>query len=208
MSNVLVIAPVFDLPTSISSQAVSSLLKFLIDRQVKHAVLVGAESNRAFFEITTRLRQYDAVFYYGHGNETSLLGTHFLLTMANLLNAGRFKNAIVYTMACLSGVRLGPAAIEQGARAYFGHETYYYAAFPEPEHNYMADWIEYVTEIPRALVNGKTCGEAFNLYKSKCTMFLQKYRTSGFENGDWYASTLQKNRDYSRLVGDRNARLV
>ncbi len=116
-------------------------------------------------------------------------------------------------MACLSGQQLGLDVIKQGCRAYFGHLVLYNAAYNEEEHAYLQDWIDYVTHTPKLLAQGKTCGEAFEGYKTKLNGYLSQYRTftenpAQYPNSDWILTTAQSNLDHARLFGDANARLA
>ena len=205
---ILVIAPLMDIPTSISSVAVDELVKWLKEKGVDFKILFGLQANRPTFNWNMLFdKNIRGVFYYGHGSEARLLGTHLFFSLVDLLNNGKLREKIVYTMACLTGVTLGPDSVLKGCRTWYGHRTFYYANFIEPEHNYLADWIETVNEIPKQLVLGKTTGEALRLYKQKISSFIAQYEKANWPNADWYIRSAISNRDFQTLFGDPNARL-
>ncbi|MFW9880528.1 MAG: hypothetical protein ACFFG0_46255, partial [Candidatus Thorarchaeota archaeon] len=70
------------------------------------------------------------------------------------------------------------------------------------------DWIDYTTSKDRALLDGKTFGEAYEIFKQKTTQYLNIYeRKLNYRNYDWYYEATLHNLQHTKLIGDKNARL-
>ena len=154
----------------------------------------------------------DTLFYMGHGDVDRLYGMDLFWAMIDLANDGYLQGKLCWTMACLSANQLGPDAIKHGAPAYFGHTVEYQAAFPDPSHDYLADWVDYVLSTPKALVSGQTAGEAFDTYKAAIGHYIDMYTEfaqdlTTYPNSNWSLQATQSNLDYAVLLGDTNAKL-
>jgi hypothetical protein len=197
---VLLIAPVYDVPTTISNRAVFEFYGWLQQKKVPTEFLWGPLALRSIFENKVN-SGFDLICYFGHGVEDALIGSELLSTLLDLKNAGKVqKPKIIYTMACLSGVKLGPEIAKNNV-GYFGHATYYYAAFGEPGYDYYKDWAEYITLIPKLLLEGYSTTEAFEKYNEELTRLLEKYDKERIGSWDWTIETATKNRDYMRYFG-------
>lgn len=208
---VLIVIPLMDIPTIISTIGASELTKAARPKW-DPIVLFGVGATQLALWGSLFNQDIRAIFYMGHGDETSLIGNDIIFRLIKRdWNEQWMKDKIVWTMACLSGLQLGPAAVKAGCRAYFGHRTFYYAAFQESEHDYMADWIDYVTSAPRALMEGKTCKEALQIYKNTCRSYIDLYQKMRAANPDsgagWYVDHTLDNMDYFELLGDLDATL-
>ncbi|MHA1291097.1 MAG: hypothetical protein ACTSQJ_00345 [Promethearchaeota archaeon] len=204
---ILIVSPIYDIPTSIGTVAASELVNFCKKNNIPHKLLFGLQALRPIFELTTMFNDIDAIFYYGHGVSDALLGQHIFFKMLDISNAGLLKDKIIYAMACHSGNKLAPKAIEKGAFSYYGHNTWYYGAFPNEEHDYLTDWVNYVTKIPKELLNGKTTFEALYLYKETIDKYLNEYKNNKYLDWDWYFNSAKSNKDYLKLYGNTNMRL-
>ena len=206
---ILMIAPLVDVPTVTSIFAVNEILNYAATKyNLDIDYLWGLGANRALFNIKTSIKDYTGVIYYGHGKENKLHGTHMFWSIINPKNIGKLKGAGVSTMACLSAKILGKAAIEQGVPAYIGSDEVYYAAFPEKERNYLKDWIDYTTVKDKALLDGKTFGEAYALFQKRTTKYLNIYKANiDYRNYDWYYEATLHNLKHTKLIGDRNFRM-
>ncbi|MCP4762576.1 MAG: hypothetical protein GY870_12420 [archaeon] len=212
MSNkpkILIITPLMDVPTVTSNLAVMELMSYAATKDnldIDFLWSVGA--NRAMFNLKTSLKKYDGVIYYGHGKETKLHGAHMFWSIINSKNIEQLKGASISTMACLSARELGHIAIEKGVKAYIGTEEVYYAAFPEKERNYLKDWIDYTIIKDKALLDGKTFGEAYDLFQKRATQYLNIYKSNfNYRNYDWYYESTLHNLKHTKLIGDKHAKL-
>jgi len=206
---VLLIAPLMDLPTITSNMGVLDILDYASNRNdLDIDYLWGVMANRIAFNIATKLKKYDAIFYWGHGKEVKLHGTHFFWSVISKKNIYKAGNTPFDTMACLSAKELGKFAVATGTKAYIGTTELYYAAYPEKERDFLADWIDYTTIRQKALLDGKTFGEAYDMFVDKISAYIKLYEGFGdYRNYDWYAEAARHNRKHTILIGDRNARL-
>jgi len=207
---VLIIAPLLDIPTLTSSIAVHEILDYANNRtnKIDFDLLSGLQAIRLIYDIKTYFKDYDLILYYGHGTPSTLKGNHIWFSLIDARNSDTLKDKIVSTMACYSGKRLGQIAIDSGARAYIGTTTKYFAAFPESEHNYLKDWVDYTTSKDKALIDGKTVGEAFRIFQEKGKQYLEIYRMNiKFFNYEWYLHSIESNLKNTILIGDYNAKI-
>lgn len=161
------------------------------------------------FQLQRLINKPDLIVYLGHGDYDKLYGqlpVGFFLPLVQLLNVDLLRDTITVTYACDSGRILGPKA---PARAYYGSVEPYYVALTYPQHDFMSDFFETWLTIPLALVQGKTAGEALELYRNKCTQFISLYtmHLHDWQGAEEFKRFLTSNRDNYRLFGDGNARL-
>jgi hypothetical protein len=216
-AEVIIAVPLMDIPTIISTTAGDALVKYARNRGWNVTYLFGLAATRPALESSLWFRQMISkksvagIFYLGHGLEDSWLGNHYFWRLVDLANVGHFKDKVIWNMACLTGKELAPVAIQRGAKAFFGHLTYFYAAFNESYHNFMDDWVDYVLSPVRALLDHKTCGEAMSIYRETVEKYLVKYAQLKSEFPDeeigWYISSARDNLRYFKLFGDRDATL-
>lgn len=207
---ILLIAPLVDIPTIVSNLAVFEILGYADTKpDIDIDYLPGIMANRLMYILHTTFKKYDLIIYYGHGERDRLMGNHIYWSIINKKNVKKTRLTPFDTMACHSAMELGTFAVEQGAKAYIGTIDLYYAAFPEKEHNFLRDWIDYTTIKTKALLDGATFGEAYNLFRKRAISYLTLYKKSlGYKNYDWYAKTLAHNINKTILLGDKDARLV
>lgn len=209
MAKILVIAPLMDIPTATSFNTATHLVEWA--RAQGHTVLTlaGSTALRPLLIYQMLAQNPDIVSYFGHGTENALIGSFIFYAMANPSVAPMFKETIVHTMACLSALELGQAIVQAGSPAYFGADYYLLAAFPEPDHNYLADWQDYMTVIPKSLLGGEPTGVAFERYKRRCSEYIQRYtqKLSEWANADWYIQATKQNRDRYHLIGSQTISL-
>lgn len=206
---ILLIAPLYDIPTITSNIAVEHILEYAGNKfNIDIDLLWGIMANRFAYSIYNKFKKYDAIFYWGHGEANRLLGTHIWSSIINTKNVYKVRDTIIDTMACHSLKELGKKAIDDGVKAYIGTDAVYYAAFPEKERNFLADWIDYTTARAIALLDGKTMKEAYDIFIQKATYYLKIYKSNiNYGNYDWYYETLLHNINHTKLLGDENARL-
>lgn len=204
---ILVIAPLHDYPTVISNKAVSQLLNYMNSAGVKYDVLRYGLANRALINLSAQLNDYTGVFYYGHGDEDKL--GDWLLPIIGLIdekNIGLFKDTIFYTMACLSGVSLAETSIKKGVKSYFGHMIRYFAFVEryDLKRDFLQDWIDLVTYIPKQLILGDSTGIALMKYDRFANQLYARYLSLDKELN---LGLLYKNALHLELFGSRTATL-
>ncbi len=204
---ILLIAPIMDLPTLLSGTAGADIDKWLVEHRYEVDALFGYDANRTELNLALQ-KNPSLIIYMGHGNTNVLNG---FIPPGNLIgedNVELLANKVVCTIACLSGQELAPVAISKGVISYFGAIEPMLTAFPELEHNFLADFIDCFTTPPRMILQGKTTQEAFDAYIAQCTQYINQYQTSGWANADWYATALTTNRDIYRLFGKTDAKVA
>lgn len=206
---ILIIAPLGDLPTVTSNLAIMEIMGYAATKDnLDIDFLWGIGANRLSFNIKTSLKKYDGIIYYGHGKESKLHGAHLFWSIISPSNINKLKGAGISTMACLSLKELGKIAIQKGVKAYIGSDEVYYAAFPEKERNYLKDWIDYTTVKDKALLDGKTFGEAYALFQKRATKYLNIYKSKlNYRNYDWYYDATLHNIQHTKLIGDSNVKM-
>ncbi|KKN07791.1 hypothetical protein LCGC14_1063290 [marine sediment metagenome] len=207
-AKILIISPLQDLPTITSNMAINEIMSYAATKNnLDIDYLWGLGANRTFFNWKTALKKYSGAIYYGHGEANRLIGINMFRSIVNKKNVHRLKGVGVSTMACSTLKDLGIEAIKKGVKAYIGTEEVYYAAFPEKERNYLADWIDYTTVKDKALLDGKTFGEAYEIFAKRATKYLNIYKANlNYRNYDWYYKSTLHNLKYTKLIGDKNAK--
>jgi len=202
--DLLVIAPLHDIPTSTSFQAGKHLIEWAKEEGFSVRSLTGASALRGFLWNELKKYNFRIISYFGHGGEDRLFGFYPPGDLVQLDNVVWLRNNIVNTMACLSAKELGPYAHNHGVTAYFGSDVLMYGAFKEPEHDYLADWIDCETTIPKVLLRGGTFGEALIGRKSKYSTYISIYERhmKEWDSADWYIQSFTSNRDRYYLLGD------
>jgi len=201
---VLIIAPQHDLPTTLSTGAVFELEKWLTSKKIPFTPLHGIAATR--WVLSGIATQFDLICYFGHGEEFSLIGQHILSAMLGgrgLIDKRNYKTIkpkIFYTMACLSGIGLGPL-FQKNNIGYFGHMTWYYGAFAEFSHNYVADWNNYITIVPKLLIQGVKPLSAIAKQRRLITGYIDEYEKYKYSNWQWHMDTAIKNRDFAQYFG-------
>ncbi len=209
MVNVLIIAPqnVADIPTMISAEAGLRLVEYAQKEGHNVTTLFAIQAERFFLWLVSNLKKIDLVIYLGHGGKDTWYGNNLILPMMTVKEAAWMANKLTYTMSCLSGIELGPALIKNGAISYSGNTLPMLAAFPEPEHNYMEDFINVWMEEPKALLKGITAYEAYLIGVDSWSKLGATYKEheTDWENADWYIEAVEQNRDYHIFLGKKES---
>lgn len=204
----LILYSLDSLPTTITALGGDRIAKALESLGVEIFQLDIWKCVSSLFQLQNWINKPDLVIYLGHGANDRLYGQLPLglaFPLVEVLTDELLRDTITVTYACDSGRELGPKA---PSRAYFGAVEPYYVALTYPEHDFMLDFFETWKVIPQALVQGKTAGEALQLYKAKCTEFINLY---GLHLRDWqgaeeFQQFLTQNRDSFKVFGDAGAK--
>ena len=204
----LIICPLHDYPTILSNKAVRRLIRFIEAHGIEYDLLTSISANRININRKAKRNKYNAVFYYGHGQEDRLGDWSMdLFPLIDKRNIHLFKDAIFYTMSCLSGLELAPIAIKAGVRTYFGHSVRYFAFVNHFKNgnDFFEDWVKLVNYIPKRLIVGDTTGKSMRLYNHFANTIYAKYlhidKAVNLE-------LLYSNALHLELYGDITARLI
>lgn len=201
----LVIAPLHDYPTSLSTRAVFRLTRFMDSRDINYDLLWGLSANRPAINHFARTHTYNGVFYYGHGMEDRLGGALMpIIGLIDAKNIGLFEDTIFYTMACLSGRELSKEAIKKGVSSYYGQTVRYFAFVSKMglRYDFMDDWIRMVNLIPKRLILGDSTGIALHKYEHYANKLYTRYLEL---DKDTNLHLVYKNALHLELYGKRDA---
>lgn len=209
MPKCIIASPFLFPPTQLSHVLADELEKVIRGFGWTVVRLHGPQNLRLFFSYALATNP-DAtlIAYLGHANATAFLGEElFGLGILAVDNVGEAKDRIIVGIpACLAGQKLGPSSVKASAKAFVGSVEEMYAAWPEQEHNYMADWFDYTLTLYRSLVGSLTAGKsaresvekAVNDYRARCTYYMELYKSNleRWPNSDYYYMACRQNRDY------------
>jgi len=198
-------------PTSWSFAIIKRVEEEFAARGFQLIKLHGPLANRYTFLWTLAMYpEIPLVIYGGHGEVDRLCGESYTCDMLTVKDVRFLKGKIVVACpACLTARQLGPAAVAAGAKAWLGSVSYMYAQFPEAEHNYFADWVDYTLQLYRALIEGRTVLEALEAYQAKGSQYLKLYyeNLQRWPNADWNYQAAWKNLRYFTVLGDTSAKV-
>lgn len=116
----LMIAPAFDQASDISFEWYKNALKHIPKDKFNIITLEKEEATRENFE--KYIKDADIFAFWDHGN-TNLLGSQQGKNppLVDFDNDYLLKDKEVWTMACLSGMRLGPDVVKKGGALFQGY---------------------------------------------------------------------------------------
>lgn len=209
MSGILLSAPFTIPPTYLSWFLMRRVADYA--RQKHNIVsLEGPLASKLPYLAYLRLRpDLDVLLYGGHGTEDAWVGDFLWPFMFEIPDTIYVKGKILVAVpCCLSAVRLGPAAIERGAKCFIGATAPMYAAFDNEDHKYFEDWCNYHLALYKALLDGETAGNALSIYKERARYYLSLYQQHpDWADSDWHAYATEQNINVVTLLGDPGARI-
>lgn len=180
--------------------------------------IVGLSANRMRLFRVMRHAKMDMdeprlIVYMGHGYPNSFVGFEpsaesFLKSrlVVEGQNDDLFEGCIVHTIACETAQSLGPSMVKKGATAFFGSTEKMIVGGFEQNKEYVSDFIELFTVIPKILAEGYTTGEAYRAYREMANEMIMKYTNNpDWPNVDFYRDAMIKNYEYYKLIGDESA---
>ena len=208
LASPLIIAPTHSRETRLLSSAAVNLHRYFLSRGVKSSILLGFGARKAPFLVRLRLmeRKRLAVFYYGHGTKTTIIGDEFInrpmprshLVTKNVNNpASRkilelLKDSLFFTVACESADDLGAWLVENGVTAFVGSsQPMWITSDMDWDGNGVADITDVMTLAPRRLLEGVSLDQAVEDFRCRALEMLNNYH---FEVGD---SELSKMMDFN-----------
>lgn len=209
MTKALILYSMDSLPTTITALGGDAIAKMLTSKGVEVFQLDMWKCVNPLFQLQNWMNKPDLIVYLGHGADDRLYGQlpgGLVVPLVEVLTKELLRDTITVTYACESGRELGSKA---PSRAYFGATEPYYVALTYPQHDFMSDFFETWKVIPQALVEGKTAGEALELYKRKCTEYINLYgqHLLDWQGAEEFKQFLTQNRDSFKVFGDADVKL-
>ena len=174
--------------------------------------LEGEKANRENFELAMHSSHSTLAYLNGHGDEKTVFG-HNDAPILDDDNIKLAREKIICALACSSLVKLGPLAIEEGAKAYLGYRDEFMlvgdpskSAVPDKDKN-AAPFRKVCHMLINSLVSGEPAGEAIKKTKAEYKRLIRSYGTSEDDPfGDAPAIGLALSWDLLGLdmVGDQN----
>jgi len=209
LTKALILFSLDSLPTTITALGGDAIAKALAQKGVEVFQLDVWKCASPLLALQNWINKPDLVVYLGHGANDRLYGQlpgGLVVPLVEVLTKELLRDTIAVAYACESGRELGPQA---PSRAYFGSIEPYYVALTYPSRDFMSDFFETWKVIPQALVEGKTAGEALQLYVKKCTEYINLYgqHLNDWQGAEEFQRFLTQNRDSFRVFGNADARL-
>lgn len=196
ISRIYIVTPCFWSPTQLSCLLGDKVEEWFRGKGIPLSRFKGIEATRQFFQ-SYMYEPHNVLIYMGHGCEVACCGEDVfscnLLTIADIAYFTRPK-LIVALPACRTARELGRVASRYKC-AYIGCDRDFYAGFPEIEHNYFADWCDYIMELYKNLDKGVE--EAVARYKERAYYYANLYynKIGEWVNADWYYYSTKSNAD-------------
>jgi len=170
------------------------------------ATFYAALARRAPFVLSAP--QSDFILGAGHGDVSIFCGQN----EAIILEVGRYNprevsGKVIKLLSCQTGKSLGPDLVQNGAVAFMGYtDDYLWVMDADMAHKPWADKLAAKSLMPvvdslNALLDGKSCREAFNIELAGYT------RNAAVEEDELLKSCLEFNRNNSVLLGREDARI-
>jgi len=175
----LLIAPYYDVVTSISSITERSLIDYLESMGMSVITMEGYECTYPNLKRLLEPGLIDLVVYTGHGVSDAWIGqqpAERLLLTAN--DANLLHDTIVVAIACNSLRILGNKAVSTKARAYLGFLDLVILPVTDygmADRNYHADFIRTFMNPVVTLVSGKTVHDSVLEFQDLCNYYANKY---------------------------------
>ena len=205
---VLIISPLYDIPTLISSKMANELSKVLNSHElirVDHlnSIFVTPRS----IERTLSKHHYPLIIYYGHGKK-DVWYHGFWKKLADVGDSKLFRGSIITTMACYSSEILGPQLVHGGAKAYIGNTNEVFGAYNLFEYPYATDFIRVWQNEAIDLLRGWDVESCVNDTKANLYRLANQYRNNPrLKNGELYAQRCEFNAENHTFSGNPLARL-
>jgi hypothetical protein len=210
--SLLITRPEHDLTTRYLSKWSEEVISEAEKKHIEVVDLDGEKAERTRFIGTLEKKSPDFVFLNGHGS-AEIVGGH---DNAPLLVGSdkEVTDKIVYARACKSAKRLGPQAVENGAKSYIGYEEdfifmYESAHVNRPLNDETAKlFLEPSNQIPLSILKGHSVEEAQERSRAKYqenieNLFSRKLTDEEQQILFYLAWDLR----YQVCLGDKNATL-
>jgi hypothetical protein len=127
----LIVAPKFDEVTEYTRKWVEEVREEIV-KQNYQFVFLSNGVKREDVENVLKREDVDTLIFYDHGNEDCLWGS-LSEKVIDTNNVDLLKGKVCYTLACLSGKKLGVEAWKRGCKVYIGYEEEFVFTIDEEE---------------------------------------------------------------------------
>ena len=166
--------------------------------------LEGAEAKR---KNLPKGKKYDLIFFAGHGEERSLLGSDGRAIFDDE-NIDYAEGAIFIAIACKSAKWLSMSATSKGAKGFVGFRDVVYLPQSSEKRAYMSDFIRTYSVLLLSLLEGYTLHLAIEQLQSLCREYAAQYEEKEY---DPYSGIMQSwmifNANAAKYEGRPNATL-
>lgn len=153
------------------------------------------------------------LFYFGsgHGNYTKFGGQNLEILLEKDVNENWMQDRIVFLVSCETGKELGPALIQNGAKAFIGwKERFWWVVGPPyiPALDiYAKGFLETTVLVAKMLIEGKSVQEAFDAGIASFNKWIDYWEHSPDDTASLVISGLLDNIDNFVVFGDRDAKI-
>lgn len=171
---VMFVRPRYDEVTSIVFEWAEEVIDHAKRLGYKVIDIKGSEAIRK--NVEDALIYYDpkCFFHYGHGEKDALFGQNYD-PIVSLKNASLLKERITYTMSCDSGGRLGHEIVKNGKSSFVGFKDKFLLPSSHIPARYLLPFKDSMNAFPKAILEGKTVGEAYDEAIATWTKRLEQY---------------------------------
>ena len=203
-NNVVFIRPAFDLVTEILNTKISpEVVQYASKRLYMVDDLYGERANKTELLSVFIRRIPIMVFAYSHGDEYSVIGPEVGQTVFDVGTAIWFNQKIVVINACLTGVRLAPALIDNGARAVLAYDDELILRVWSKNLEPLKGFKECLNK-PKILFDGASVNEAHQQTLAEYEKWIEYWD----EIDPTTADILRHNRDHFKLYGNGESRIA
>jgi hypothetical protein len=168
MKMFLLIAPKFDTATEFTFKWIQEVRDEIVKQNYDWVFLSDGVS-RKDVEDHLKSEDVDTVIFYDHGSEDALWGSSSEKVI-DTDNVSLLNGKDVYTLACLSGKKLGVEAWKRGCKTYIGYEEEF--VFTTDEEDLFKECAN--SGILKKLRDKVSWKEAFNYMKQKYNECIEK----------------------------------
>jgi len=213
----LIISPTHSKETRLLATSAVNLHKWFQGAGVRSHILLGFGARKVplIAKLNALRGQRLAVFYYGHGTATTLIGSEFinrprrkmhLITMnerdpLNRRIISMLQGALIYTIACDSAETLGTWLVEHGIGAFVGSTK---PMWITQDLDFNKDGVPDMTSIltlgPRRLYEGHSLAQSVEDYRTYAMSLASDYRFK-FKFPE-LTGVMDDNINFYRVIGD------
>ena len=161
-------------------EATSTLARVCVEALKKENFEVDTLEGKEAKRKNLPKKKYDLIFFAGHGEERSLLGSdgRAIFDDGNIDYA---EGAVVIAIACKAARWLSMSATSKGAKAFFGFSDIAYLPQSSEKHAYLSDFVRTFSVPLLALLEGYTVHLAFEQFQSLCREYASTYEEKEYD---------------------------
>jgi len=143
------------------------------------------------------------VWGFSHGTENELIGPEVGSTVFDVGNALWFNNKIVVIVACLTGKKLAPAMVDNGARAVFAYDDTLDIRVWSDTYEPLEGFKECITK-PKLLYDGVKAKDVYDATIAEYNKWINYWD----ERDPVTADVLRHDRDCFKMYGSGESKIV